>query len=114
MLRELGGKNMFKLGEVMAGLEELALVHCIQCFISTPRLVPQRYNAGLVIECNLVSKVTLIESQHTALEDLSACWFCFKFLNEYAQGWGWGAHHSVWTENLKAGTHLQSMPHQGR
>lgn len=81
---------MFKLGEVMAGLEELALVHCVQCFISMPRPVPQRYNAGLVIECNLVSKVTLIESQHTALEDLSACWFCFKFLNEYAQGWGCG------------------------
>lgn len=96
---------MFKLGEVMAGLEEFALVHCVQCFISMPRLVPQRYKAGLVIECNLVSKVTLIESQHTALEDLSACWFCFKFLNEYAQ-----AHHSVWTENLKAETHLQSLP----
>lgn len=31
MLREWGGKHMFKLGEVMAGLEELALAQCVQC-----------------------------------------------------------------------------------
>lgn len=102
---------MFKLG---IGWKNLPWFTVFSACISVPRQVPQRYNAGLVIECNLVSKVTLIESQHTALKDLSAYWFWFKFLNEYCPRMGERITDGVWTENLKAGTHLQSLPHQGR